>query len=142
MTEWRKGAIKRSNNKQNPRKNVCLWACAEAFNCNDRVHYLHTLEDLLNALKRTKEWNIKRLSLKQFKSKTLRGLKTELNKKYSYIKNKEDRFLLIVAIKQKNDNVGHVLILTWHGETLADTWGQSTYLRKIYKVTAKEGVIK
>ena len=43
----------RSNNHTNPNKNVCALKVAHALGADENVRYLHTIQDLVRAVRKT-----------------------------------------------------------------------------------------
>lgn len=105
----------RSNNDQNPNKNVCVLRVAQMLSVDQAVRYLHTIEDLKRAART-------RFSIRSVKSMakadTVGGARKNLN-------GQNGALGYIVWVK------GHVLLLGREGQTLVDTDPRKSDRREI-----------
>ena len=108
----------KSNNKNNPNKNVCALAVATALGVDEEVRYLHKMEDLIRASR--KAYNVR--SRGQVKGMTVGKARTKLEK----IGAEVDARYFIVHVD------GHVLLLGHNGQTLIDTAPRKRDSRKIW----------
>ena len=113
----------RSNNSQNPNKNVCGLAVATAFRVENETRYLHTNEDLYRALR-------SRFSVRSVKSKcasTVGGSRAAMAA-LAAADPSIVGFVVMVA--------GHVLACDRTGATAVDTDPRSNDRRKVLEVKA------
>lgn len=61
-TKVRESRIGRSNNAENPNKNICILEVTKMLGCDSAVKYLHTIDDMLRAT-RTK-WKVRQAKTK------------------------------------------------------------------------------
>lgn len=116
MTVKRRKFINGSNNKRNPRKNLCAEAVADAIGVAGNVRYLHTISDLVRAA-RMNFMVRSRMSAANARGKTVGRIRTkvaELGARY-YIVRTDD----------------HVLLLADDGRTLIDTAPRKRDRRKV-----------
>lgn len=116
MTVKRQKRIAASNNKQNPRKNICAEAVARALGVSRHVRYLHFISDLVRAA-RVDYMVRSRMSAARARGKTVGGIRANLatlGARY-YIVRTED----------------HVLLLGREGQTLVDTAPRKRDRRRI-----------
>ena len=107
-----------SNNTTNQNKNICTMYVCDMFDVSENVRYLHTMKDVVRAL-RTK-WTV-RSRRSSFKAKTVSQFKDELRKKNVY-----GNFVIGVQ--------GHVLAIInseKHGIVIADTDSRKSDRRTI-----------
>lgn len=121
ISKKRDGFKARSNNKVNQNKNICGLAVATAFGVDKNVHYLHTMNDIVRAV-RTKF--VVRSRLSRFKGKTVGGIRKDLEKKCVGASH------FIVGVK------GHVLLLDHLGNTIVDTAPRKKDKRKVTELYA------
>ena len=125
----RKAHKARSNNSDNPNKNVCALAAARFLGVDQEVRYLHTVDDLVRASR--KRWVVRSRksdlrsgsSVGAAREQIAGGRVRESHKAVAYI----------VRVD------GHVLILNKHGATVCDTASRKRDRRKIthfYMVSA------
>jgi hypothetical protein len=106
-----------SNNRENPNKNKCALAVAKALGVADRVHYLHTIDDLTRALRTQFSVRSRKSSLPKNATVGKARLKApEFGAKY---------YVALVP--------GHVILLGRDGKTLIDTAPRKVDRRKVLK---------
>lgn len=97
-----------SNNPDNPNKNICALAVAQAFWVEGETRYLHTTDDILRALRKC--WSV--LKVRYSRRETLGKFKSDLKK----LRANDDRvvgYMVYVA--------GHVLAMSADGKMVVDT---------------------
>jgi len=113
--EFRQASRARSNNAENPNKNICAFRVARMLGVDQEVRYLHTIEDLKRAAR-------SRFSIRSVKSMakadTVGAARQNLNGQNGAIG-------YIVWVQ------GHVLLLGSQGETIIDTDPRKKDRRKI-----------
>ena len=109
-----------SNNRDNANKNLCVLAVAKAFEVDDTVHYLHTMTDLIRAVRNK---FVARSRLSATKAKTVGAMRKDLP-------NKVDAIAFIIHVQ------GHVLLLDGDGKTIVDTDPRVRDKRKVKSVYA------
>jgi len=105
MTSYRLECLMTSNNPDDPRKNRCALAVADAFGVADRVRYLHTADDMLRALR-------KKYAVCSRTSLLARGTVEESRGR---IRERGDSGVYVVIVPR------HVLVLGKDGRTMLDT---------------------
>jgi len=116
MTVKRRKYINGSNNKKNPRKNICAEAVADAIGVAGYVRYLHTISDLVRAA-RMRYTVRSRMSAANARGKTVGSIRAKLAELDArcYIVRTDD----------------HVLLLGADGRTLIDTSPRKRDRRKV-----------
>ena len=113
--EFRQASRNRSNNPDNPNKNICVLRVARMLSVDQEVRYLHTIEDLKRAAR-------SRFSIRSVKSMakadTVGAARQNLNGQNGAIG-------YIVWVQ------GHVLLLNKDGKTIVDTAPRKKDRRKI-----------
>jgi len=108
-----------SNNKENPNKNLCAEAVAEAIGVSRHVRYLHTISDLVRAARN--DYIVRsRMSAANARGKTVGAIRDKLatlGARY-YIVRTDD----------------HVLLLNCEGQTVVDTAPRKRDRRKVTHV--------
>ena len=110
-----------SNNRENPNKNICVLRVAEFLGADKATRYLHHLDDLLRAVRKS-QWSA-RSRKSQLRKKNTSFLKTEcpcISKK-----DKELILFFIVVVP------GHVFLVNRSGQTVVDTAPFSSRNREI-----------
>jgi len=106
-----------SNNRENPNKNLCVLAVAKALGVADKVHYLHTIDDLTRALRTRFSVRSRKSSLPKNATVGKARLKApEFGAKY---------YVALVP--------GHVILLGRDGKTLIDTDPRKVDRRKVLR---------
>lgn len=114
----RASAKNESNNKDNPNKNMCALEVAKVFRVDTMVTYLHTVEDLVSALRKRYTVRSRRSSIK---GDTVGQLRNSIAKN-------GDAIAYLVLVK------GHVLVLDQNGKTAVDTDPKKRDRRKVVKI--------
>jgi len=113
--QYRQALRDRSNNNQNPNKNMCVLRVAKMLSVDQEVRYLHTIEDLKRAART-------RFSIRSVKSMakadTVGAARKNLN-------GQKGALGYIVWVQ------GHVLLLGREGRTIVDTDPRKSDRRKI-----------
>jgi len=118
-----------SNNPDNTNKNICILEVAKALGCEDETRYLHTIRDLVYALR--KHYMVRSRAAKT-KGKSVGKIRDLL----PAMANEVDATAFVVRVD------GHILMLGTDGATLVDTDPRQRDRRKIthfYVVYAKDG---
>jgi gluconate kinase len=111
----------RSNNESNPNKNICALRVAEALRCDDKVRYLHTIDDLVRATR--KVWKVvSRAS--GLKGKSVGKIRSKLQD----IAAKDGFFCFILRVD------GHVILTDAQGRTCVDTAPRKADRRRVTHV--------
>jgi hypothetical protein len=108
MTTSRRKFKKKSNNKENPNQNVCANAVANYLGVDFKVRYLHTITDIVRAVR--KRWTV-RSRKSSVKGKTVGSIRKELE-------NLDGRFYMI---RTQVGRTGHVILLDKSGKIIIDT---------------------
>ena len=116
----------RSNNSDNPNKNICAYAVAKAFGCENRTRYLHTTDDLLRAVRKLFKVRQCNTALKVKSGKTTKWDLQDHLKSNTY----RDHLAYIVQVR------GHVFALYSNGKQLVDTDFITSLNRPMDKVWA------
>lgn len=116
----REAARKKSNNTNNPNKNICTYAVTEALGCGSETRYLHTIKDVVYALR--KQYTVRSRGSK-VKGKSVGKARKICEKLADEVKYGKVNFLVQVE--------GHVLLLNRHGKTIVDTDSRKRDARKI-----------
>lgn len=112
-----------SNNRENPNKNKCAIAVANALGVKDETRYLHTWDDLQRAIR--KLWSFR--SVKS-KLRVIRGRTTVGSVRSKLAKHNEGALAYVIRVD------GHVLLLDHNGQTIMDTDARERDKRKIVNV--------
>jgi hypothetical protein len=124
MATCRQSQRSKSNNSNNPNKNICALKVAQAIGVADEVRYLHTWSDLKRAANKG-GWAF-RSRKSSIKTLTVGGCRKDLKK----ITEKENKYAPVVAGYVIHVE-GHVLLLNEQGETVVDTAPRKVDRRKI-----------
>ena len=117
---------RKSNNSQNPNKNICVLAVADYFGVSDLVHYLHRTADLVNAVRKTA---IVRSRTSYVKKLSIAGARNKMRELTSILENNGNWVVgYIVRVH------GHVLLLDKVGQPRIDTSPRKVDRRKIMKL--------
>lgn len=119
-----------SNNDTNPNKNLCALAVASAFHVEDQTRYLHTVDDLLKAVR--KLWSAR--VVREFSDTPLSHLKRVLG----YADTEGDVVGYIVWVR------GHILAVSKDGSSIVDTapQEQDQLVRKVWAVSVPKSKAK
>lgn len=112
----------RSNNPDNPNKNLCGWAVARALGVDQATRYIHTIDDLQRAIRSM--WSLRSV-------KTRLGVKagrTTVGAIRKRIAAKGEALAYLVHVE------GHVLLLDKDGTTSVDTAPVQRDRRKVLRV--------
>ena len=112
----------RSNNPDNPNKNMCGYAVAYALGVHEATRYIHTIEDLQRAIRSL--WSLRSV-------KTKMGVKvgrTTVAAIRKRIADKGEALAYLVHVE------GHVLLLDRDGTTSVDTAPVQRDRRKVLRV--------
>ena len=138
MTDWRKELISQANNPENPNKNICTLAIAEALGVHNSTKYLHTMADLVRAIR--SRFKV-RDTRKAYFGECVSNVRKELKERST------DNTLGYVAFVFERDwelQTGHVIFLNRDGKTLVDTceafWGFDS--RRVICLAEVSGVRK
>jgi hypothetical protein len=117
-----------SNNPVNKNKNVCALAVATILGVEDQTRYLHTIEDLLRAIR--KLWSVRKAT--EFTNKSLHYFKENVGH------SNRDVIGYVVWVN------GHVFATYKDGLTSVDTcpYGDHTLVKQVFAVTVPKSFSK
>jgi len=105
MTRQRRTLKAHSNNSDNENKNICVLAVAVALGVAHRVHYLHTMRDIVRAARRS--WTVRSRKSALGSARTVGAARARCERIGA-------RYYLVRVD-------GHLLLLGHDGRTLVDT---------------------
>ena len=111
---------KKSNNSENPNKNICTLAVVEALGCDAETRYLHRVKDVVYALR--KRYTV-RSRCSQIRGKSVGKIRKLCEKLANEVDSRTVYFLVRVE--------GHVLLLDRTGQTRVDTDPRKRDARKV-----------
>ncbi len=117
MTKARKKYTKRSNNPENPNQNVCAQAVADALGVADLVRYLHSISDLVRALRKG-DFLVRSRKSDLRGADTIGAVRQRIRAENEKQESRLDADYYVVRVTTGS---GHVIILGRDGSTLIDT---------------------
>ena len=118
----RKVRRQNSNNPANPNKNRCALAVAEALGCDDETRYLHTIDDLVNCLRRS--WTVRSRGSWVTENESVGRVRRWCKKLAGEVDG--SAFFLV-------NTPEHVLLLAQDGQTLIDTAPRKRDRRPVWR---------
>jgi len=119
-----------SNNEENTNQNVCVQAVAHMLGRADQnVRYLHTLEDLVRAVRLT-GFKVRSRKSKLNKNSSV-GAARKVIQKLAKKENEKFPFIVLQPVAYIVRIEDHVLLLDNDGKTICDTAPRKADLRKI-----------
>lgn len=119
---YRQALRDRSNNPDNPNKNLCGYAVARALGVDDATRYIHTIGDLQRAIRSM--WSLRSVKTKM----GVKAGKTTVGAIRKRIASKGEALAYLVHVE------GHVLLLDRDGSTAVDTSPKQRDRRRVLRV--------
>jgi hypothetical protein len=126
MRKYRIKMRNKSNNEQNPNKNVCVLAVAKMLLCDQQTRYLHNWYDLQRAVRSL--WSMR--SVKSYvNAKPDSTVGSLRNAMHEYATKEQHLVAYVIRVE------GHVLMIDRNGKTLVDTAPRKRDRRKVLDIT-------
>ena len=119
---YRQALRDRSNNQDNPNKNLCGYAVARALGVDDATRYIHTIADLQRAIRSM--WSLRSVKTKM----GVKSGKTTVGAIRKRIAQRGEALAYLVHVE------GHVLLLDKDGSTSVDTAPVQRDRRRVLRV--------
>ncbi len=119
---YRQALRDRSNNHDNPNKNLCGYAVARALGVDDATRYIHTIADLQRAIRSM--WSLRSVKTKM----GVKSGKTTVGAIRKRIAQRGEALAYLVHVE------GHVLLLDKDGSTSVDTAPVQRDRRRVLRV--------